>query len=230
MLSAKLRTYFKVLILLFVIFASHHNSFLLAQETSSSTAIIGNKLSSSTLPFYLQDENAQNIPQATTTYNPITQLDSFATVIRILISLTIVIIVAFALSWFLQKRGGVRVGSLGKTIGILPIGNRRFIYMVEIANKVLILGVTDANINLLGEVTDKDTLDALRLENNTTSMPGIEKLFPFLSKSKDSVSSEIIDKDEELSINLANKDFSENKLESKIKNINSNLENRKSKR
>ncbi len=106
--------------------------------------------------------------------------DPMGVSLRILSSLFAVIILAFGISWFIQKRGGLGGNVFGKVLGILPLDNRRMLYIVDVMGRVLILGVTETNINLLGELTDKDTLDSLRLQDNQPS-PGMEKLFSFLS-------------------------------------------------
>ena len=69
--------------------------------------------------------------------------------------------------------------SRGAVNDIDPVGQKD--RLVDIMGKVLILGVTETNINLLCELTDKDTLDALRLQNDQPS-PGIERLFAFLNR------------------------------------------------
>lgn len=105
--------------------------------------------------------------------------DPAATSLSIISSLFAIIILAFAVSWFIQKKTGFGSNVFGKVLGILPLDNRRMIYLVDVMGRVLILGVTDANINLLGEITEKDTLDSLRLQYDQPS-PGMEKLFSFL--------------------------------------------------
>lgn len=109
--------------------------------------------------------------------------DPAGTSLRIISSLFAIIILAFAVSWFIQKKVGFGSNVFGKVLGILPLDNRRMIYLVDVMGRVLILGVTEANINHLGEITDKDTLDSLRLQYNQPS-PGMEKLFAFLKSGK----------------------------------------------
>ncbi|OGK12594.1 MAG: hypothetical protein A2W80_17725 [Candidatus Riflebacteria bacterium GWC2_50_8] len=128
------------------------------------------------LPFYMEG------PVASIPYLPAS--DPLSSTLRIVSSLFAVIILAFALSWLIQKKAGFGGNVFGKVLGILPLDNRRMIYLVDVMGKVLILGVTDSNINMLGEVTDKDTLDALRLQNNKP-LPGMERLFAFLRPATD---------------------------------------------
>ncbi len=133
-----------------------------------------------TIPFFLQNEgNPTNSPFTLPASDP------FGSVLRIISSLIAVIILALALSWILQKKGGFGSNVFGKVLGILPLDNKRFIYLVDIMGKVLVLGVTDSNINLLSEITDKATIDSLRFQNETPGMiPGVEKVFSFLKKNR----------------------------------------------
>ncbi|HAE37119.1 MAG TPA: hypothetical protein DCG57_00590 [Candidatus Riflebacteria bacterium] len=128
------------------------------------------------LPFYLEG------PVASLTFLPTS--DPLSSTLRIVSSLFAVIILAFTLSWFIQKKTGFGGNVFGKVLGVLPLDNRRMIYLVDVMGKVLILGVTDSNISMLGEVTDKDTLDSLRLQNDKP-MPGMERLFAFLRPAAD---------------------------------------------
>ncbi len=109
--------------------------------------------------------------------------DPFATSLRVISALFAVIIIALILSWLIQRRGVFGGNVFGKVIGILPLDNRRFIYLVDVVGRVLVLGVTENNINLLCEITDKDTIDSLRLQGETPTIPGMDKLFSFLKKS-----------------------------------------------
>ncbi len=129
-------------------------------------------------PSFLDDVSPASFPQFAS--------DPFGSSLRILSSLFALIILAFILSWFLQKKGGIGGNVFGKVLGILPLDSRRLIYLVDVMGRVLILGVTDNNISLLCEITDKATLDSLRLQYDKPS-PGMEKLFSFLKggRSKD---------------------------------------------
>ena len=137
------------------------------------------KSAPATVPFFLTDQRQV----ASVPFLP--SSDPFSVSLRILSSLFAVIILAFGLSWFLQKKGGFGKNVYGKVVGILPLDNRRLLYIVDVMGKILILGVTDQNINLLCEITDQNTINSLRLENDTPSLPGMEKIFSFLKKKKE---------------------------------------------
>ncbi|MBU1105468.1 MAG: flagellar biosynthetic protein FliO [Candidatus Riflebacteria bacterium] len=128
----------------------------------------------SPLPFYMEG------PVASAPFMPTS--DPLSSTLRIISSLFAVIILAFGLSWLIQKKGGFGGNVFGKVLGILPLDNRRMIYLVDVMGRVLILGVTDSNISMLCEITDKDTLDSLRLQYEKP-LPGMERLFSFLRPS-----------------------------------------------
>lgn len=98
----------------------------------------------------------------------------------------IVLALVFALSYFLQRRAGLSQNVFGKVLGVLPIDGRRFIYLVDVMGKVIVLGVTEQNINFLCEIDDKNAINTLRLQNDSSGVPGLEKLFPFLKRRDES--------------------------------------------
>lgn len=103
----------------------------------------------------------------------------------LIISLLGIIVLALAASWFIQKKTGIGSNNFGKVLGIVPLDNKRLIYIVDVMGKMLVLGVTESNINFLTEITDKDTIDAYRLKYGQSVTPGLDKLFPFLKKEND---------------------------------------------
>jgi len=168
--------------LLFLIFASYcsvsaepvatvSNGFLTEADPATVSIVATGTPAETALPFYLEG------PVASAPFLPST--DPLSSTLRIISSLFAIIIIAFGLSWLIQKKAGFGGNVFGKVLGILPLDNRRLIYLVDVMGKVLILGVTDSNISMLAEITDKDTLDALRLQNDRP-LPGMERLFSFL--------------------------------------------------
>jgi flagellar protein FliO/FliZ len=51
----------------------------------------------------------------------------------------------------------------------LPLGQSRGVFVVEVAGKFLVLGVTDHSVNLLQEITDPEAIERLRI--TTPSLP-----------------------------------------------------------
>ena len=108
--------------------------------------------------------------------------NSFTATFSLFTSLIGIIILALAASWFIQKKTGLTANNFGKVLGIVPLDTKRFIYIVDVMGKMLVLGVTEQNITFLTEITDKDTIDAYRLKYGQSVTPGLDKLFPFLKK------------------------------------------------
>lgn len=103
----------------------------------------------------------------------------------LIISLFGIIVLALAASWFIQKKTGFGSNNFGKVLGIVPLDNKRLIYIVDVMGKMMVLGVTESSINFLTEITDKDTIDAYRLKYGQSVTPGLDKLFPFMNKGSD---------------------------------------------
>ena len=83
-------------------------------------------------------------------------------------------------------------------LSVAPLGQNKFIHVVEIGSKVYILGVTDSNVNLISEVTGKDEIDRIRLSSSKTTpvnkqtfqdfvAEGIGSLVSFIGKTKGAV-------------------------------------------
>ncbi|MDI6781995.1 MAG: flagellar biosynthetic protein FliO [bacterium] len=50
------------------------------------------------------------------------------------------------------------------TLATHPLSPNKYIQIVEINNKIIILGITESNINLLTEITDRDDIDLIKLQ------------------------------------------------------------------
>ncbi len=86
-------------------------------------------------------------------------------ILRTVAVLAVIIIVIYIGFRFLLK-GKKRVVSDTEMIKVLatyPISANRLIKVIDIAGKILILGVTDSNINLITEVEDKEISDRIKL-------------------------------------------------------------------
>ncbi len=104
--------------------------------------------------------------------------NAMTSTLSLITSLIGIIIIALAISWFIQKKTGFGANNFGKVLGIIPLDNRRLIYIVYVAGKIIVLGVTESNINYLTEITDKDTIDTYKLKYKLTATE-LDKNFPF---------------------------------------------------
>ncbi len=77
---------------------------------------------------------------------------------------------------FVTKKTGINVlgEEVVKVLSIVPVGQNKFLQVVDIAGRVLVLGVTDSNINLITEVAERDEIDRIRLlsSKSTPIQPG----------------------------------------------------------
>ena len=178
-------------------------------ETATKSSYVNDEGS---LPLFTNRAASPTLPLTSTT-------NSLSATFSLIISLLGIIILALAASWFIQKKTGLISNNFGKVLGVVPLDNKRLIYVVDVMGKMLVLGVTESNINFLTEITDKDTIDAYRLKYGQSVTPGLDKLFPFLRKGKDDNDSDNLSEEE-------SKIIEERKAE-KIKNtLDKNHENR----
>ncbi len=66
---------------------------------------------------------------------------------------------------YVTKKTGIQV--LGedviKVLAVSPVGQNKYIQVIDLAGKILVVGITDGAINLITEVTDKEEIDRIRL-------------------------------------------------------------------
>ena len=91
-----------------------------------------------------------------------------------LLSLFAVFGVVLVMAYFAARFIGGRFNAArlsasgGRVLENLPLGPNRSVCIVEMAGRVFLLGVTDHNINLLGEITDKDLIEHLHTQSLAT--------------------------------------------------------------
>ena len=66
---------------------------------------------------------------------------------------------------FIQQKSGIQISGQNviQVLSVSPLGPGKTLHVVDMAGKVFLLGVSDNNINLLTEITDKDEIDRIRL-------------------------------------------------------------------
>ena len=101
--------------------------------------------------------------------------------VKTLLSLTLVValmvLLIFGLRWLKGKAGGgAAMVQQMRVYGSVPLGPKKALYLVQVFNKVLVLGVTDANITLLSEITDEKEVGRL-LQSSNNEAPGANKSF-----------------------------------------------------
>jgi flagellar biogenesis protein FliO len=66
---------------------------------------------------------------------------------------------------FVTKKAGVGIfgGEAIKVLSIAPLGQNKYLQVVDLAGKVLVIGVSDNAISLISEITEKDQIDRIRI-------------------------------------------------------------------
>jgi len=66
---------------------------------------------------------------------------------------------------FVTKKTGMQIvgREVIKVLSILPVGPNKFLQVIDLAGRVMVIGVSDSNINLITEIQDKDEIDRIRL-------------------------------------------------------------------
>jgi flagellar protein FliO/FliZ len=71
---------------------------------------------------------------------------------------------------YVKKKTGM--GSVGygaaQVLSVVPIGQNKFLQIVDIGGRLLILGVTDSAITLIADIRERDEIDRLRLMSSKT--------------------------------------------------------------
>ncbi len=95
-------------------------------------------------------------------------------VLRTLGVLAVIIIgMYFLFRLLIKKRNRIVTDTdIIKVLATYPLASNRLIQVVEIASKIMILGVTDSNINLITEVEDGELVDKIELLSSKESTGG----------------------------------------------------------
>lgn len=108
----------------------------------------------------------------------ISWLSSIAYIFSLLVTFGVILFLAYLASRFLgQKMGSLSAANGGRILSSLPLGANRAVQVVEIAGKVLVLGVTDHTIMLLQEITDETEIARLKDRPAVTVQPQFGTLF-----------------------------------------------------
>ncbi|MCU0820855.1 MAG: flagellar biosynthetic protein FliO [Spirochaetes bacterium] len=111
-------------------------------------------------------ETAKDVPGIYDYEKPVIEEESYAGLIfKTIIILGMLVGGFYYFFRFVTKKTGIH--ALGqeviKILSIVPIGQNKFLQVVDIAGRILVLGVTDANISIITEVEGRDDIDRIRL-------------------------------------------------------------------
>ena len=86
--------------------------------------------------------------------------------VRMLIILAAVVLVIYLLFWVLRRGAGRKIqeNDLIHVLGSRGLAGNRALHLVEVGTSVYLVGASDGGVQLIAEVTDKESLDSLRLK------------------------------------------------------------------
>lgn len=115
---------------------------------------------------------------------------------------------------FVTKQTGMSLRGEGvvDVMSTVPLGPNKFLQIVDVAGKILVLGVTDNNINLVSEITDKQEIDKIRLESSKADIAKPGGFQEHLSKYIDTVVTKVSDSKKKLEKKTIQNDYDLNYL------------------
>jgi flagellar biosynthetic protein FliO len=86
--------------------------------------------------------------------------------VRMLIILAGVVGVIYLLFWLLRRGSGKKIqeNDLIRVLGSRSLAGNRALHLVEVGGSVYLVGASDGGVGLIAEITDKESLDSVRLK------------------------------------------------------------------
>jgi flagellar biogenesis protein FliO len=86
--------------------------------------------------------------------------------LRMLLILAGVVGVIYLLFWLLRKGSGKKIqeNDLIRVLGSRSLAGNRALHLVEVGTSVFLVGASDGGVELVSEITDKESLDSMRLK------------------------------------------------------------------
>lgn len=95
-------------------------------------------------------------------------------VVRAVITIAIFIGVLYFIFLYLKRRSNQlgHFNTLVKVLGLTLVAPNRYVCVVEIAEEIFVLGVSENNVSVIKEVTEKHAKDAIRMQASLNPLPG----------------------------------------------------------
>ncbi len=86
--------------------------------------------------------------------------------VRMILVLACVIGVIYVLFWLLRKGTGRKIqeNDLIRVLGSRGLSGNRSLHLVEVGSSIYLVGSSDGGVALISEITEKESLDAVRLK------------------------------------------------------------------
>ncbi|MCL2704684.1 MAG: flagellar biosynthetic protein FliO [Spirochaetaceae bacterium] len=121
----------------------------------------------------IADENTPALPQDDNQIKRNLNAFSFWDFIRMILILVFVIACIYGLFFILRKAGSQKFkeDDLINIISSKSIATGKTMHIVEVGNQIMVIGAADNAISTLFEITDKDTIDNIRLHKEKAKKP-----------------------------------------------------------
>jgi len=124
-----------------------------------------------------ENEDITGIPSREYTdedFVPKMEEDSYAwLVFKTIIILGLLVAGFYYFLRFVTRRTGMQV--LGEDVlqvlSVVPIGTNKYLQIVDLAGRIVVLGVSDSAINYITEITDREEIDRIRLLSSRSPGP-----------------------------------------------------------
>jgi flagellar protein FliO/FliZ len=140
-------------------------------ETASQAEIISDPITAAERALPLEEGGAAAGPAGTS---------SIGTVFRMVLSLALAAAAIYGVIFFI-KRAGRRAETRDPFLKILAsahLGGNRYAHVVAVGAKAWLLGAAEGGVSLIGEIEDKDILNAMLLEDSRRSAEAPPGGFP----------------------------------------------------
>jgi len=119
-------------------------------------------------------------------FKPVLEEDSYMWLFfKTVIILSVIVGGFYYFFRFVTKRAGIHVlgEDVVQVLAMVPVGQNKYLQIVDLAGRVLVLGVSDNSINLVTEITEKEQIDRLRLQVPASLKTGPGAFQEYLTKS-----------------------------------------------
>ncbi|HUI69385.1 MAG TPA: flagellar biosynthetic protein FliO [Spirochaetia bacterium] len=104
--------------------------------------------------------------------------------VRMLVILAAVVGAIYLLFWILRRSAGRKIteNNLIRVLGSRSLAGNKSLHLVEVGSSVFLVGASDGGVELISQITDKESLDAVKLKSAEESPPGRRNFQQLLSE------------------------------------------------
>jgi len=101
-------------------------------------------------------------------------------VVRMILVLSLVAVAVYGAVFFIKRSTKQTVAGdpFLKILASAPLGSNRYAHIVSVGGKAWLLGSSDGGVNLIGEIDDKDVINAMLLEDSRKGADAVTGRFP----------------------------------------------------